>query len=198
MNADCVIVGLGNPGRQYAFTRHNIGFLLLDVLAQDFGDKFSLQKNLNAEALEVSSFASKRCILLKPLTFMNLSGESVQKLYQKHHHLREKPLIVVHDEVDLPLGKLRFKQGGGDAGHNGLKSIRAALGHGEFYRLRLGVGRPTEESGRPLRDYVLETFAKSEETLLGKVIDQGIQSLEAFLTQDLTAAQAVASREDKG
>ncbi len=195
MNAEWIFMGLGNPGREYAFTRHNAGFLLLDILAQDFGEKFSLQKNLSAEVLEITGFGGKKILLLKPQTYMNLSGESLQKLYQRHGHLRNVPIAVAHDEVDLPMGKLRIKMGGGDAGHNGLKSIRATLGHGDFYRLRLGVGRPSPESRMEVKDHVLTSFKKAEEAALMKMLEQGIQCLHSLLTRDLAAAQATASLE---
>ncbi len=194
MNADAVIVGLGNPGPRYAFTRHNAGFILLDILAQDFGEKFKPEKKWGAEKLEIS-LAGKKVLLLKPQTFMNLSGKSVAALYQQHNHLREVPLIVVHDEADLVLGRIKIKLGGSDAGQNGLKSIRENLGHGDFYRLRMGIGRPAADARIELADYVLQTFPKSDEDLLIRSMDQGAKTLEAFLEGGLEKALAVASKD---
>jgi PTH1 family peptidyl-tRNA hydrolase len=195
---DALLVGLGNPGPKYSLTRHNIGFILLDLLAQDFGAKFSssgLGKSIQAEITELT-LAGKNLLLIKPQTFMNLSGECLQRLYQKQSHLRELPLIVAHDEVDLEFKKLRIKFGGSDAGHNGLKSIRACLGTGDYNRLRLGVGRPTAESRISVADYVLGNFSSAEQEALALYLDQGIAVLESFLTTGLVAAQALASKEN--
>ena len=198
MNFDAILVGLGNPGPKYALTRHNIGFILVDLLAQDCGEKFSstgLGKAIQAETAEIS-WNSKKLLLIKPQTFMNLSGESLQRLYQKYSHLRDLPLIVAHDEVDLPFNKLRFKTGGSDAGHNGLKSLRACLGNGDYHRLRIGVGRPNPEDKISVADYVLGVFAKPEQEALVSFLDHGIAVVESFLKEGLSAAQSLASKEN--
>ena len=200
MNADAVIVGLGNPGPRYAFTRHNIGFICLDILAQDFKSKWTsaqsgLGRTLNSEITRISDWNGKSVVLLKPQTFMNLSGQSVAKLYQEHSHLRSVPLIVVHDEVDVPFGKIRAKLGGGDAGHNGLKSIRACLGHGDFYRVRLGVGRPAADSPMELADFVLQAFDKDEQDVLFKECTQGFEVIHPLISGDLQKALVAASKQ---
>jgi PTH1 family peptidyl-tRNA hydrolase len=198
MNIDQIVIGLGNPGPRYSFTRHNVGFLALDLLAQDHGKKFKaintgLAKDIQAETLELE-LHSKKTLLLKPMTFMNLSGQSLSKLFQKFGHLRDVPITVLHDEVDLDFGRIRVKKGGGDAGHNGLKSIRAALGNGEFYRVRMGVGKPDPESGVELRDYVLMAFAKKEEDTLMRLLDFSIRTLEPLFAGELQKAQSEASK----
>ncbi len=198
MNYDAILIGLGNPAPRYALTRHNVGFIMLDILAGDQNEKFSssgLGKNIQAEVSE-AKLAGKKLLLIKPQTFMNLSGESLQKLYQKHNHLREVPLIVAHDEVDLAFNKLRFKFGGSDAGHNGLKSMRSVLGHGDYNRLRIGVGRPTAEMKIGVADYVLANFSKEEQDSLIPFLDQAIATIESFLEKGLSAAQATASKEN--
>ena len=126
---------------------------------------------------------------------MNLSGESLRALYLEHPHLRQKPLIVVHDEVDIAFGKIRVKLGGGDAGHNGLRSLRECLGHGDYYRVRLGVGKP-ENSNEDLRDYVLGKFTKSDQPQLHNITQRAIQIIHTLLEGDLLKAQSQASLED--
>jgi len=195
MNYDHIVFGLGNPGPRYAFTRHNIGFICLDVLAQDFGARFEsagLGKKINAQTCDVT-FKDKKILLVKPLTFMNLSGETLAQLYGNAAHLRERPLTVIHDEVDLDFGTIRVKMGGSDAGHNGLKSIRACLGHGDYFRIRVGVGRPEADSGMELKDFVLQNFSKNDETLLLKIVARCSETLEAVACETLTRAQAIAS-----
>jgi PTH1 family peptidyl-tRNA hydrolase len=202
---DAVIVGLGNPGPRYAFTRHNIGFLALDVLARQLNFSFESSspeaKRFKADYAQ-TSWAGKNVILLKPQTFMNLSGESLRMLYERRSDLRPPPggqgpvpLIVLHDEADLPFGKVRVKLGGGDAGQNGLRSIRSALGHGDFYRVRLGVGRPPPESKLDLADWVLQSFSRDDEKALMEELERGLNVVEALLTKDLNAALTAASKQ---
>jgi len=194
MAVDAVIVGLGNPGPRYSMTRHNIGFLALDILARELGFSFQTHSRYKAEMAE-ATWSGKNIVLLKPQTFMNLSGESVRALFEKRPDLREKPLIVLHDEVDVAFGKVRVKLGGGDAGHNGLKSLRACLGNGEFYRVRMGVGKPPADSPLELADWVLQNFPKSDEQTLRDTITRSLDTTEALLTQDLNAALTVATRQ---
>lgn len=192
MNADAVVVGLGNPGPRYAFTRHNAGFIALDLLAQEMGASFANNRKLKAEECTIA-WGSHRVLLLKPQTFMNLSGESVQALYSQYNHLREKPLIVLHDEVDIPFGQVRAKLGGGDAGHNGLKSLRQCLGHGDYYRVRIGVGKPLQGSPIPLADHVLAQFGDNERELLAKMLLRSLDITELLLNKDLEKAQRLAA-----
>jgi len=197
MNFDALIVGLGNPGPRYAFTRHNAGFLLLDVLAQDagvrFDEKSTLSKKTGSHTATIE-LGGKKCLLMKPQTFMNLSGQSVRALYDQAHHLRDKPLVVAHDEADLPAGKVRVKMGGSDAGNNGLKSLRDELGTGEFFRVRLGVGKPGPDSKIELHDHVLQEFTKEEAAGLIQAFDLTVQAIQALLEGELLAAQSLVSK----
>lgn len=197
MNYDFIVVGLGNPGSRYAFTRHNIGFIALDLLAFDQKTKFSnsgVAKKINAEWAEIT-LGGKNLLMLKPQTFMNLSGESLQKLFQQSAHLRDIPLICLHDEVDLALGKVRIKMGGSDAGHNGLKSLRQHLGHGDYFRIRMGVSRPTPESKLEVADWVLQNFSTVEEEPLMKELQKTLTVLEILVSQGLDKAIVAASLE---
>lgn len=156
-----LIVGLGNPGSQYASNRHNIGFMVLDALASHLGVNF-LKKSHSLIALLPD------LILCKPMTFMNHSGKAVEEL-RKDYHLED--FLVVHDDLDLALGELRFKKGGGSGGHNGLKSIDAHCGN-DYMRIRCGIGRPQEKS--QVSAYVLSDFEETPKELLKA-------SLEAIL-----------------
>lgn len=160
-----VIVGLGNPGPQYAETRHNIGFLLIDLLAEAYDLQFRAKyQGLWTEGL----VEGERLFLLKPQTFMNLSGRSVGEL-MKFYKVQGNDLLIVHDDMDLPLGKIRLRERGSAGGHNGIKSILAELGTENFWRLKLGVGRPPKEWD-PAR-YVLAPFAEEEFSQLDNVLE---------------------------
>lgn len=193
MNADVVVVGLGNPGPRYAMTRHNVAFIALDLLARGANLSFRPAKKWKSEALDLE-WNGRKALLLKPQTFMNLSGEAVQALYAEHNHLRDKPLIVLHDEVDLPFGRIRAKKGGGDAGHNGLKSLRECLGHGEFYRVRIGVSRPVQGSPIEVGDWVLQNFTTDEQKRLPEFLMDVLDVAELLLEEKLEEAQRVAAK----
>ena len=153
-----LIVGLGNPGLQYQRTRHNAGFLFLDHLHELFGvSAWQVQKQFRSQCAEIS-VAGLRVMLLKPQTFMNLSGEAVVAA-MRFYKLNLDQLLVVHDELDLALGVVKFKKNGGHAGHNGLRDIIAKSGGADFYRLRLGIGRPSHGS---VADFVLSAYAMHE------------------------------------
>ena len=159
-----VIVGLGNPGPQYAETRHNIGFLLVDLLAEVYKLQFRAKfQGLWADG----NVEGERILLLKPQTFMNLSGQSVREL-TNFYKILGSDLLIVHDDMDLPLGKIRLRDQGGAGGHNGIKSILAELGTEKFSRLKLGVGRPPKDYD-PAR-YVLSPFAEDETKQLDEVL----------------------------
>lgn len=195
MNIDHVVVGLGNPGARYKFTRHNTGFMVLDLLAGGLGLSFSskgLGSKINAETLECD-LGGKKVLLLKPQTFMNLSGQSLAKLYSQHRHLREVPLTVCHDEVDVDFGKIRVKKGGGDAGHNGLKSIRSEIGTGDYFRIRMGVGRPPTDWNISVADYVLTPFRKDEDKILTDLLIHTENTLESLIKGGLQSALNTAS-----
>lgn len=170
-----LIVGLGNVGAKYALTRHNVGFLFVDALAQTFdfdGFKSKFKGEFSKGFIENNSE-----VLLKPHTFMNLSGQSVQPAMQ-FFKIKPEELLVVHDDIDLKFSDVRLKQGGGDAGHNGLKDITRAIGK-DYWRLRIGVGRP--EFGE-VSDYVLQKFSKEQldalVPLIEKLVDQTPQLIK--------------------
>ena len=178
-----LIAGLGNPGVQYRQTRHNAGFMVLDRLAARLGVTFS---RLELKALVTKAdYQGSRIVLVKPHTFMNLSGQPVGSLSRYYKVPRER-LLVVYDEVDLPLGTLRIRPGGGSAGHKGISSIIERLGSQDFPRLRVGVSRPP---GRmEAADYVLQEFAASEKELLNVALDTAVDAILVFVSEGLEAA----------
>ena len=181
--ANTLIVGLGNPGLAYRHNRHNIGFMVADVLAQKLEIplkrvKFKAQiGNGKVEGIPV--------IIAKPLTYMNNSGEAVAPLVHYFKVPLER-LLVIHDDMDLPLGTLRMRPSGGSAGHNGMLSIFDKLGTNAISRLRVGIGRPPGRMDPA--DYVLQDFPKSEEELLNMVIAQACEAVLAFITTGLDKA----------
>lgn len=177
-----LIVGLGNPGPKYVGNRHNIGFLVVDHLADDLGVSFREKfKGLVGKG----SLRGEDVILLKPMTFMNLSGESVQKA-MAFYKIPPENVIVVHDELDLEEGTIRIKQGGGTAGHNGLKSMVQHCGGPDFVRIRYGIGRP--RGGQATANYVLSDFNTDEMAVLGDGIANAIKRVEAVLRLGLSDA----------
>lgn len=170
-----VIVGLGNPGPQYTETRHNIGFLLVDLLAESYELAFYPKyQGLYAEG----NVEGERLLLLKPQTFMNLSGRSVIEIVHFYKVLGED-LLIVHDDMDLPLGKIRLRDQGSAGGHNGIKSILAELGSEKFWRLKLGVGRPPKEWD-PAR-YVLSSFVGDEIKQLDDVLERAEKATNLWI-----------------
>ena len=147
-----LIVGLGNPGEKYKLNRHNVGFLSIDYLIKEFNASYVSSK------FKGELFKSDKFLFLKPLTFMNLSGESVKEV-KDFYKIKNEDIIVIHDDIDLKLGALRFKRGGSSGGHNGLKSIDECVGN-DYYRVRIGVGRP--EKKEEVIDYVLGDFTEEE------------------------------------
>ena len=161
-----LIVGLGNPGAEYSNTRHNIGFVASDIIAEKLG--FSWKESAKFQAIIASgTFESEKIIIAKPQTYMNLSGKSVSIL-KNYYNIETKDVLVFHDEIDIPLGELRYKQGGGFAGHNGLKSLDQSIGK-DYHRIRIGVGRP--EGQDEVSNYVLGHFTKVENTILEKTLN---------------------------
>jgi PTH1 family peptidyl-tRNA hydrolase len=179
-----LIVGLGNPGQQYEKTRHNVGFLFLDDLVSDLGCTWVNQVKFQGLLSECSLAATGKVILLKPLTFMNRSGQSVGQV-ARYYKLLPEEILVVHDELDFDTGKVRLKKEGGHAGHNGLRDIIAHLGSKEFYRLRIGIGRPA--SGKSVADYVLSTPSKSEELLLAASFELSRGFINQIVAGDMAA-----------
>ncbi len=181
-----LVVGLGNPGPGYAGNRHNVGFMVLDVLAERVRGRFKAHKG-RAELVE-THIGDARVVLAKPRSYMNESGGPVAGL---RDFFRATPdhLLVVHDELDLPYAVLRLKFGGGDNGHNGLKSIRRSLGTGDSYRVRFGVGRPPGRQDPA--DYVLRDFSAGERKELPFHLDRAADAVECVLTDGLQHAQNV-------
>ncbi|NLW80165.1 MAG: aminoacyl-tRNA hydrolase [Desulfovibrionales bacterium] len=193
MAYDGLIVGLGNPGTKYARTRHNFGFMLADRVVAYWANRpgcvcESRNVRLNATVWEAGEdFGKRSWLLVKPLTFMNLSGQVVGELARKHGIPAAK-ILVMHDELDLPLGTVRFKFSGGLAGHNGLKSVAAHLGTRDFCRLRLGIGRP--ESSEVMAEYVLRSFLAEEWGAVAQVLDLAVDAVLDYCRDGLDSATA--------
>ena len=183
-----LVVGLGNPGPRYAGNRHNAGFLVLDLLAERLGGRFSAHRgrvDVLAGRWGVGTGAP-RVVLAKPKTFMNESGGPVASL-RDFYKLDVDRIVVVHDELDLPYGTLRLKAGGGDNGHNGLKSVTRSLGSREYLRVRFGIGRPPGRQDPA--DFVLTDFAVGERKELPFHVDRAADAVEMLVRDGLEAAQ---------
>jgi PTH1 family peptidyl-tRNA hydrolase len=183
MTETYLIVGLGNPGREYRENRHNIGFMLMDRLAVKLNARFT---RLQSKALVASAaYSDCKIILAKPQTFMNLSGQSVQGLIH-FYKLPLANLLVAHDDLDLPPGTIRIRPDGGSAGQKGMTSILQRFGTDEFPRLRLGIGRPPGQMQAP--DYVLQDFSDAEMSLISETLNRAVEAVLAFVTDGLDAA----------
>jgi len=186
-----LIVGLGNPGIEYQFTPHNAGFLAIDRIAEECG---AVLTNRRGRALTAKArLAGEEVLLAKPETFMNLSGLSVAALVRELEIAVPSPdLIVLYDELAIPLGTIRIRERGSANGHNGVKSISGALGTEEWLRIRIGVGKPTLESGREVRaggtEYLLSPFRKQELAVLDEALDRTRSAVETVLTKGVNAA----------
>ncbi|MEQ1557325.1 MAG: aminoacyl-tRNA hydrolase [Methyloglobulus sp.] len=175
-----LIVGLGNPGQQYEKTRHNAGFLFLDSLASERSCNWSNKSAFQGLIAEYNC-GGEKVLLLKPQGYMNRSGQSVGKVAM-YYKLSPEEILVVHDELDFEAGVLKLKKDGGHAGHNGLRDIIAHLGSKNFYRLRIGIGRPSAAS--VVADYVLSVPSKSDLQLLGSAIDLGKEFIDSIVAGD--------------
>ena len=180
---DLLVVGLGNPGREHEADRHNAGWMVVDELARRHGGSY---RSKFSDKLAEVRLGDLKLALLKPETYMNLSGNSLAAA-ARFFKLPTEQIVVVHDDVDLEPGRIQVRLGGGLAGHNGLRSIRQALGSAEFLRVRIGVGRPGRGDRRPVADYVLSAFAPEDdaETLVAR----GADAVEALARDGLEAAQ---------
>ncbi|MDO9105045.1 MAG: aminoacyl-tRNA hydrolase [Methylovulum sp.] len=176
-----LIVGLGNPGRQYEKTRHNAGFLFLDKLLAETGGSWSTEVKFQGLFAEIGVSGGK-VLLLKPETFMNRSGQSVGKV-ARYYKLLPEEILVVHDELDFDVGVMKLKKGGGHAGHNGLRDIIAHMGSNEFYRLRIGIGRP--DPGKSVADYVLSAPSKIESQALESVVGERLVFVGQMVSGDM-------------
>jgi peptidyl-tRNA hydrolase, PTH1 family len=188
--APWLVVGLGNPGPQYASTRHNIGVMALDRLTDSLNGRLGTHRRCRAEVFEGRfgplGHGATRVVLARSRSYMNESGGPVACLMEFYKVPLEQ-LVVLHDELDLPLGGLRIKQGGGDNGHNGLRSLRQSLGSGDFQRIRLGIGRPPGRQDPA--DFVLRAFASSERTEVELLVGEAVDATEVLVRQGLEAAQ---------
>ncbi|MBC7305244.1 MAG: aminoacyl-tRNA hydrolase [Nocardia sp.] len=180
-----LVVGLGNPGPEYERTRHNVGFLVADVLAERIGGRFAINKKSGADLLQ-ARLDGRQILIAKPRTYMNLSGRPVAAL-AKFFSVPVDQVIVVHDELDLPFGTLKLKQGGGEGGHNGLRSISQALTTKEYLRTRIGIGRPPGRQDPA--DYVLKAFSGPERKEVPVIVEQAADAVELLLKVGLEAAQ---------
>lgn len=176
-----LIVGLGNPGDEYEKTRHNFGFWVVDALALRWGFKFKASKFQAMVAL--GEWEGEKRLLLKPETYMNLSGEAVRPAFD-FYKVRPEEVLVVTDDLDLPLGRLRMAASGGSGGHNGMKSISQHLGTQGFPRLRLGIGRGLETP----KDFVLSRFSKEEKKLALETVERAADAVECFLKEGIEKA----------
>ena len=185
-----LIVGLGNPGSKYQWTRHNAGFMVLDRFSQDAGITIT-RKNFSGLYGE-GIYHGERLLLLKPQTFMNLSGRSVAAA-MNFHNIANEDLIVIHDDLDIPFGRVKLKDEGGHAGHNGLRSLLQELGSGRFVRVRIGIGRPLHGDAA---DYVLSSFSSDEKAKLPRILDCVAELLKLVIEEGLRKAMALYHNKD--
>lgn len=180
-----LVVGLGNPGPTYAKTRHNLGFMVADVLAGRIGSAFKVHKRSGAEVV-TGRLAGTSVVLAKPRCYMNESGRQVGPL-AKFYSVPPQQIVVIHDELDIDFGRIRLKIGGGEGGHNGLRSVASALGSKDFHRVRIGVGRPPGRKDPAA--YVLENFSATERAEVPTIVEQAADATEILIAQGLETAQ---------
>lgn len=181
-----IIAGLGNPGKQYELSRHNAGFLCIDILADRYSFKTDRIK-FNALCADVM-ISSKRCLVMRPQTYMNLSGDAV-KAAADFYKIPSDHIIIIYDDIDLPVGALRIRRKGSAGGHNGIKSIIAQLGTDEFPRLKIGVGAKPDPD-YDLKDYVLGTFSKADQEILKTTMAKACDGVEIIVSGDVDKAMA--------
>jgi peptidyl-tRNA hydrolase, PTH1 family len=185
-----LVVGLGNPGPAYAGHRHNAGYLVVEELASRLEAPFRSHKTGRADVVEghlgMPGAPGPRVVLARPRCYMNESGGPVKAL-ATFYKLEPEQIVVVHDEIDIPFGTLRVKLGGGDNGHNGLRSLRSALGTGDFYRVRAGVGRPPGR--QEVADFLLSNFSTTERKELPFEVDRAADAVESLVTDGLAETQ---------
>ncbi|WP_139492594.1 aminoacyl-tRNA hydrolase [Brevibacillus dissolubilis] len=174
-----VIIGLGNPGKKYEDTRHNVGFMAIDKLSKEWG--ISVTSNKFRALVGEGNVQGQKVLLVKPQTYMNLSGESVGEII-KFYKLTHKDLVVIYDDLDLPTGKLRLREKGSAGGHNGIKSMIAHLGTQEFNRIKIGISRPAP--GGSVSDYVLHDFPKADLPAISEAVDITVKACEAWLREE--------------
>jgi PTH1 family peptidyl-tRNA hydrolase len=182
-----LVVGLGNPGPQYAKTRHNVGFMVADLLAARLGEPFKVHKRSGAEIV-TGRLGNRSVILAKPRTYMNESGRHVGPL-AKFYSVSPADVIVIHDELDIDFGTIRLKVGGGEGGHNGLRSVVNTLGTKDFQRVRIGIGRPPGRKDPAA--FVLETFTAAERDEVPTICAQAADATELLIETGLESAQNI-------
>ena len=180
-----LVVGLGNPGENYARTRHNVGFMVADLLAARLGSKFKAHKRSGAEIV-TGRLAGRAVVLAKPRCYMNESGRQVGPL-AKFYSVPPADIVVIHDDLDIDFGRIRLKLGGGEGGHNGLRSAATALGTKDFQRVRIGIGRPPGR--RDPAAFVLETFSATERAEVPTICEQAADATELLIELGLESAQ---------
>lgn len=185
LNKIRIIVGLGNPGRSYERHRHNIGFMVVDELAEKNRAKWQL--NNDKTFVCKTEIESEQAILVKPQTYMNLSGRAVGPVVRKQDYEAASRMIVIHDDLDIPVGQIRMKIGGGDGGHKGIRSISESLRFRDFVRVRLGIGRPP--IGIPAEEFVLMSFTPEEEHYRRELIDKGCEAVSMIIRDGFEKAQ---------
>lgn len=175
-----LIVGLGNPGKKYDRTRHNVGFMVIDAFCKEKGGQLATKAKFKGEFAQLS-IHGETVLLLKPHTYMNLSGESVRAV-QQFYNIKEQDILVVHDDLDLPTGKIRIRQKGSAGGHNGLKSIIQHLSSEQFHRLKIGIDK---DPNIPTVNYVLGRFSKTEQTVIDETISMCVDVLDDWVQNDI-------------
>ncbi len=187
MSEPWLVMGLGNPGAEYAGNRHNVGFMVADLLAARMRAKFGRARRVSAEVAEgFLSPGGPKLVLVKPLTYMNLSGGPAASLSQFYKIPLDR-IVAVHDELDIPYGQVRLKQGGGEGGHNGLRSMSKSLGGKEYLRVRFGIGRPPGRQDPA--DYVLSNFSPVERKELDFLVDRAADAVESLVDKGLEWTQ---------
>ena len=188
--ADLLVIGLGNPGENFDGTRHNVGAEAVVRVAARYGEQ--LRRGKERSLVSEIRIGQKRVVLAFPQTFMNNSGEAVRALRKRYGIIEGEQLLVVHDELDLPVGRLKLKQGGGLAGHNGLRSITQHVGGGHFMRLRIGIGKPPPS--QDVTDFVLKRPGKTERTILDTAISNASEAIELLVRDGLDATMNAVNR----
>ena len=178
-----IIVGLGNPGDKYEKTRHNVGFNVIDLLAKEYS--IDVSKLKNKALIGEGRVGTEKVILVKPMTYMNLSGESVVDICN-YYNVDLENVIVIYDDIDLDVGKIRIRKKGSGGTHNGMRSIIKCLGSNEFPRVRVGISKP--KNGQDLADFVLSRFAKEDEKSLNESFENAVAAIDCAIRQDLDLA----------
>lgn len=178
-----IIVGLGNPGKQYEDTRHNVGFNAIDILAEEYG--ISVTKMKHKALIGEGRVGTEKVVLVKPVTYMNLSGESLAEIYN-FYKVDTSNIVVIYDDIDLDVGKIRIRKKGSGGTHNGMRSIVKCLGTTDFPRVRVGVSKP--EPGRDLANFVLSKFAPDEMVGLKEGLKKSVLAIDSIIREDIDLA----------